>query len=421
MPNDVSREAGPAAWDLLIRNTRLLDRDDPVDIAVRDGLVAAMAGNIGGTSARTIDAAGGLSTPSFNEPHFHLDKVLSRHLHGAVSFHEAFARARDVKKQFTAGDVEERACRALDLALAQGTARMRAHVDVDFATGTVSMEGILAARERYRGAIDLQVIAFPQEGIVTDPEAPDLLREAVAMGAEFIGGLPEFEASVEDQKVHVDTIFDLAEECDVGLDIHCDYTDTPDLRTLEMVTDVTRERGMQGRVFAGHCNALSLYSDDHARAVIDKVVESDIQVAVLPIANLQMLGGPHRTPMNRGSSRLLEMLDAGLNVAAGADNMFDIWYRFNCMDPLQTGLIACLSGGMRTDEEVREAFDLVTVRAARYLGAGDTGLAVGAPADLVVHDAATLVELFRDLPGRRLHVRNGRIVGGVEGSFWSAP
>ena len=266
MPNDVSREAGPAAWDLLIRNTRLLDRDDPVDIAVQGGLIAAMAGNIGGTSARTIDAAGGLSTPSFNEPHFHLDKVLSRHLHGAVSFHEAFTRARDVKKQFTAGDVEERACRALDLALAQGTARMRAHVDVDFATGTVSMEGILAARERYRGAIDLQVIAFPQEGIVTDPEAPDLLREAVAMGAEFIGGLPEFEASVEDQKVHVDTIFDLAEECDVGLDIHCDYTDTPDLRTLEMVTDVTRERGMQGRVFAGHCNALSLYSDDHARA-----------------------------------------------------------------------------------------------------------------------------------------------------------
>ena len=418
MPSTTSPAATP--YDLLVRNTRLLDHSGVVDIAIRDGIIAAMAPGISGPSARTIEAEGGLSTSSFAEPHFHLDKVLSRSLHGAVSFHEAFARARDVKTQFTAADVEERACRALDLAVAQGTARMRAHVDVDFATGTVSMEGVLAARERFHDVIDLQVIAFPQEGIVTDPAAPDLLREAVAMGAEFIGGLPEFEASVDDQRTHIKAIFDLAEECGVGLDIHCDYTDTPELKTLEMVAEATLDRGMQGRVFVGHCNALSLYPDDYARSVIDKVIESAIQVAVLPIANLQMLGGPDRTPRNRGSSRLLEMLDAGINVAAGADNMFDIWYRFNRMDPVQTGLIACLSGGMRTDEEVREAFDMVTVRAARYLGARDTGPAVGAPADLVVHSATNLVDIFRDLPGRRLHVRNGRIVGGVEGSFWSA-
>ena len=347
--------------------------------------------------------------------------MLSRRLLGAFSFSEAFSRAREAKSQFTAADVEARASEALHLATAQGIARMRAHVDVDFATGTVSMEGVLAARERYRDAIDMQVIAFPQEGIVADPEAPALLRESIAMGAEYIGGLPEVEASVDDQRQHVSTLFDIAEETGVSLDMHADYTDSPELKTLEMIADETRERGMEGRVFVGHCNALSLYPDDYARAVIDKVLEADIQVAVLPIANLQMLGGPNRTPQNRGSSRILEMLDAGVNVVAGADNMFDIWYRFNRMDPLETGLITCLSGGMRTDEEVREAFNMVTTRAARYLGAGDIDLRVGAPADLVVHSASTLVDLFRNLPGRRLHVRNGRIVGGVDGSVWSAP
>ena len=230
------------------------------------------------------------------------------------------------------------------------------------------MEGVLAARERYGSAIDLQLIAFPQEGIVSDPEAPALLREAIAMGAEYIGGLPEFEASIDDQRHHISTLFDIAEELGVPLDIHSDYTDSPELQTLEMIADVTCERGMQGRVFVGHCNALSLYSDDYARAVIDKILQAEIEVAVLPIANLQMLGGPNRTPQNRGSPRILELLDAGINVVAGSDNMFDIWHRFNRMDPIETGLITCLSGGMRTDEEVREAFNMITVRAARYLG-----------------------------------------------------
>ena len=420
MPDDASDRHDDTLLDLVVRDTRLPDCDDPVDIAVKDGVIAAVAPRIDRPCARVIDAQGGLSTPSFAEPHFHLDKVLSRGLFGAVSFNEAFARARDVKKRFTAADVEARACRALELAVAQGTVRMRAHVDVDFATGTVSMEGVLRARDRFRDTIDLQLVAFPQEGIVSDPEAPALLREAVSMGAGFIGGLPEFEASPDDRKRHLRTLFDIAEEVDVELDIHADYTDSPDLRTLETIADMTCERGMQGRVRVGHCNALALYDDDHARAVIDKVLRADIQVAVLPVANLQMLGGSDRTPRNRGSSRILELLDAGVNVAAGADNMFDIWYRFNRMDPVETGLIACLSGGMRTDEEVREAFDMITVRASRYMGVDDSGLRVGAPADLVVHSASTLVDLFRNLPGRRLHVRRGRIVGGVDGGLWSA-
>lgn len=415
MPNDPSR-----AMDLVIRNASLLDLEGRSDIAVSDGLIAAIAPSLDVEATRTIEAAGGLVTTSFVDPHFHLDKVLSRGHFGAVSYQEGFGKARDVKKHFTVGDVESRVSRALDLAVAQGIGRIRTNVDVDFATRLVSMEGVLRARDRFRGLIDVEIIAFPQEGIVTDPEAPDLLRAALDLGADLVGGLPEFEMSVDDQKTHVRTIFDIAEEKGVAIDFHCDYTDLPQYKTLEMVADMTLERGMQGKVTAGHCCALAVYPDDEAKRVIDKVKAADVSVTVLPIANLEMLGGPGRTPVNRGSSRVKELLDAGVNVSAGGDNMFDIWFRFNRMDPIDTAYITCLSAGMRTDAEVREAFEMTTSRPARMMGLPDRRVAIGCPADLVVHTANNLVDMFRNLPGRRIHIKGGRTVGGVEGSLWTA-
>lgn len=410
----------PMSCDLVVAGARLLDREGTVDIGISGGSIATVAERIDAGAARRIDAAGGLVTPSFIDAHFHLDKVLSRGLFGAVSYQEGFNRARDVKKHFTVADVEERACRALDLAVAQGIGRMRTNVDVDFATKLVSMEGVMRARERFRGLIDIEIIAFPQEGIVTDPEAPALLREAISMGAGLVGGLPEFERSVEDQRTHVREIFDIAEETGVPIDFHCDYTDLPEFRTLEMVADITVERGMQGRVTAGHCCALAVYPDDEAKRVIDKVAAAGVSVTVLPIANLEMLGGSDRTPKSRGSSRVKELLDAGVNVCAAADNMFDIWYRFNRMDPVETAYITCLSAGLRTDEEVREAFEMTTSRPARMMGLTAYGVAEGCAANLVVHAATNIVDMFRNLPGRRIHIKDGRTVGGVEGSLWTA-
>ncbi len=404
--------------NLDIRNARLLDREGCFDISIRNGLVGQIEDASVADVRDAIDACGGLVTQSYVDTHFHLDKVLSRSHFGALSPEEAFARARDVKKHFTAEDVAMRAGKAIELAVAQGIGKLRAHVDVDFATGLVSFEGVLRTRTKYRNLIDIQIVAFPQEGIVTDPEAPALLQEAVSMGADLLGGLPEFEKSVEDQLVHLNTVLDIAAKNDVSVDMHCDYMDRPELKTLEMVADLTIERGMQGLVDVSHCNALSTYPDNEAACVIGKVVEAGINVSVLPVANLQMLGGPQRTPSNRGSSRIKELLDAGVNVAAGADNMYDIWYRFNRMDPIEVGYITCLSGGMKTDGEVREAFNMVTTRGSKVMGGWHEGVTVGAPADLVIHEASSLVDLFRNLPGRRLHIKRGNLIGGVEGRTW---
>lgn len=410
----------PVPLDTIIVNASLLDREGRWDIGIRDGKIAAIGQDVGSTASRRIDARGGLVTPSFVDPHFHLDKVLSRDYVGALSYTEAFARAREAKAHFTVADVEARVSAALDLAVAQGLGTIRSQVDVDFATGLVSLEGVLRAKERFSGMIDVQIVAFPQEGIVTDPKAPDLLREALGMGIRLVGGLPEFEHTVDDQKTHIETILDIAEEFDAKVDMHCDYTDLPQFKTLEMLADMTIERGLHGRVAADHCCALAVYSDDEAARVIDKVRQADIGVIILPIANLQMLGGDGTTPVNRGSSRAKELLAAGVNVSAGADNMYDIWFRFNRMDPVDTAYMTCLSTGMRTDEEVREAFEMTTLRPARQLDLQDYGVDVGCRADLVVHSASSLVDMFRNVPARRYHLKSGVLVGGVEGSTWTA-
>ena len=397
-------------WDLLVHDAVRLDDAAPVSIGIRDGRIEAVAPTLDGHAAARIDARGGLVTPSFVDPHFHIDKVLSRDLLGARGPQEALDRAREAKVHFTVADVEERASTALRLAAAHGIGRLHAQIDVDFATRLVSFEGVMRARDRFAGVVDVTLVAFPQEGIVADPEAPALLREALGMGAAAVGGLPEVEASVEDQRTHVETVLDLAAEFDVGVEMHADYMARAELRTLEMLAEVV----------ASHCNALAVYPDEEATRVIDKVLDADMSVAVLPIANLQMLGGEGRTPRNRGSSRVKELLDAGVNVAAGADNMYDIWYRFNRMDPVELAYMTVHSAGMRLDEEVREGFEMVTTRAARIIGAPVPAVAAGSPADLVVFEATNLVDVLRRLPGRRTHIKAGRPVGGIEGSSWAA-
>lgn len=405
--------------DLIVKNARLSGRDDLVDLAISDGKIQRVDTGIDEPAARVIDANAGLVIPPFVDPHFHLDKVLSRRLLGATSPQEAFARAREVKTHFTAADVEARVSEALRLAVAHGIGLIRTHVDIDSFTGLVSLEGVLAARERFSASIEVEIVAFPQEGLISDPPARDLLVEGLRMGADLVGGLPEFESSVADQRRHLEIVFEIAEQEGVRLDPHIDYLDVPELKTLEMLAEMTIERGMQGRVNAGHCCALATYPDEEAQRVIGKVREAEIKVSVMPMANLQMLGGTGRTPTHRGSSRMAELLDAGVPTAAGSDNMFDIWYRFNRMDPAELALITCLSGGMKTDADVQTAFEMTNIRAAEVLGRGRPVLEPDTVANFVVFDVDNVVDVMRNLPGRRITVREGRVVGGREGSLWA--
>src|SRR5262249_2392302 len=220
---------------------------------------------------------------------------------------DRFARSVAVKRSFTVADVEARACEAFRLALSQGVCTMRAQADVDTIVGLVCVQGLLRARERFRGLLDVQVVAFRQEGLFGDPGAAELLAEAMASGADLVGGLPNYEATEDQQIRHLDSVFDLAERHGVGVDIHIDYDAVPEHRMLEPLAERAIVRGFGGRVLASHCCALETYESDAARRVIDKVREAEIDISIVP-QNFRRAG------RYRGVSRAKELLEAGVNV-----------------------------------------------------------------------------------------------------------
>jgi cytosine deaminase len=391
-----------------------------VAIAVRGGAIEAIGPDVGAPALERLDANGGIALPSFVEPHLHLDKVLTRHLPGAAAatWAEAGATHSRVKSTFTPETVEERASRALELAVSNGVGLIRAHVAVDTAQGLVSLEGVLRARSRWAHAVEIEIVALIEESIVESPELPDLAREALRRGADVIGGIPNFEPDEASRRKHVETLFEIAEERGVPVDAHVDYDADPAQQVLELLADETLHRGFEGRVLASHCCALAAYPPADSERVIEKLRRADITVCISPAANLQHVGSVGRLPVHRGSSRTKELLDAGVNVAAGSDNMNDMWFAFGRLDPVDTAYTAVLSAALQTEGEIASALDMVTTNAARALGRPGRVLAVGAPADIVVLEAATTTDLLRGVAPRRTTIRRGRLVGGTSTERW---
>jgi cytosine deaminase len=411
----------PDVLDLLIENARPNGAGDPVVIAVREGAIEAIGADARAPARERLDAKGGIVLPSFVEPHLHLDKVFTRHLPGAnaATWEEAGAVHSRVKSTFTPETVEERAARALELAVSNGIGLIRAHVAIDTAQGLVALEGVLRARSGWADAVEVEIVALIEESVVASPGLPDLAREALRRGAGVIGGIPNFEPDEASRRRHVETLFEIAEELDVRVDAHVDYDADPAQQVLELLADETLRRGFEGRVLASHCCALAAYAPADSERVIEKLRRADIAVCISPAANLQHVGAVGRLPVHRGSSRTKELLDAGVNVAAGSDNMNDMWFAFGRLDPVETAYTAVLSAALQTEAEIAAALEMVTTRAARALGRPERVLAVGAPADLVVLEAATTTDVLRGIAPRRTTIRRGRIVGGTSTERWA--
>jgi cytosine deaminase len=389
---------------------------DPVAVAIDKSVIHAIGPDAGWlTAAERIDGDGGIILPSFVEPHIHLDKTLTRRFPGASaeSWEEAEVAQRQVKGTFTPEGVESRASRAIELAITNGVGLMRAHVAIDTAQELVGLEGVLRARERWADAIEIEIVALLEESIVEHPELLDQAREAIRRGADVIGGIPIEEQDTHDQLRHLEALFDIAEEFGTPVDAHIDYDADPSQKTLEMLADLTLQRGFEGRVLASHCCALATYPQHESERVIEKVRRAGITVCISPLANLQKVGSIGRLPVHRGSSRTKELLDAGVNVAAGTDNMNDMWFAFGRLDPLETAYVAILSAALRTKAEVAAGLEMVTDRAARALGRTARTIEVGAPADLVVLEAEDFTDLLRGLSSRRLTIKSGKPVGGM--------
>lgn len=345
-----------------------------------------------------VDAAGGLLLPAYIDTHVHLDKVLIRDqlvehdgtLFGAIGAIHAAKRAYDVE------DVRRRAREVIESSVLTGTTRVRSHVDVDTVGGLVPLEGVLAAAHDCADIAEVQAIAFPQEGILRDAGTADLMVAAMENGATVVGGMPHWEVGSDDQREHVRFCFDLAQRFDADVDMHVDESDDGSVRTLAIVVEETERRGWQGRVTAGHVCALSAADDDYAEEVIAGCARAGITVVSNPVTNLVIQGRGDRGLVRRGTTRVRELMSAGVPVAFGQDCVKDGFYPFGRGDLLEVALVSAHAAHLATVEEQHLALAAVTtVPAAAWRLGPAYGVTPGARADLQLYTAASWPEVLR--------------------------
>ncbi|MEG1523397.1 MAG: amidohydrolase family protein [Clostridia bacterium] len=398
---------------LVVQNAKLRSRDTLVDIAIDGGQIVRISEKLPAEADTVIDVKGALVTPSLIDPHIHLDKVnifdvVRKNESGTLK--EAIEIIWDKKKVYTTDDIVTRSEDVLKKALKNGTLNMRSHVDVDTIGGLKPLEGVVALRDKYRHVMDLQIVAFPQEGIVKDPGCDKLMWAAMENGADIVGGMPANENCPDDSLAHVKLCFDIAEKYDADIDMHVDETDDPFYRTLEMIADEALKRGWIGRVTAGHTCALAAYDDHYAAYVIDKVAKAGMHIITNPATNLMLQGRLDKQPIRRGITRVKQLLEAGVNVSFGQDCVKDTFYPFGSADMLQVANLTAHAAQMSLPPEIEKVYDMITDSAAKILHLEGYGMEVGSKANLVVVNAQDARDAIRLTPERLFVIREGKII-----------
>ena len=393
--------------DLIIRNARLRGREEVVDIAVGEGRIQEIGAGLAG-GEREIDAAGGLVTESFANPHLHLDKVYTLERLGSAAleaYHgeqmgaamSAIELAARVKEEYDESWILPNVRRALRLAARYGNTHIRAFADVDTKARLVGVEALIRAREEFRGVVDVQVVAFPQDGVVRDPGAADLVRQAMAAGADVVGGIPWIEYTEADEQAHVEEMFEIAAAHDADVSMLVDDAGDAGLRTLEKMAVKAIETGRVGRCLAHHARAMCLYPEPYFRKL----------VALLQRAGVGVVSDPQTGPLH---ARVKDLLAAGALVALGQDDVADAYYPFGRNNMLEVGFLSSHLLWMTTRPEMERIYDMITVDAARAMNVADFRLAPGNPAHLVVLDAASVYEALWKHEAPRFVVSHGRLL-----------
>jgi cytosine deaminase len=400
--------------DILVKNVALWGSEGVCDLGIAGGrFVSLGSGTACAKAILTLDAEGRMAVPGFVESHIHLDKALISerapvNISGTLT--EAIEILWNIKRNYTVEEIADRASRVLERALENGVSRLRTHVDVDPIGGTRPAEGLIRARDRFRDLIDIQIVAFPQEGIVKSPGTEALMRDVMKAGVDVVGGMPFNEASPADSRRHIEIAFDIAREFNADIDMHVDETDDPMARTLEVLAELTIKNGWQGRVTAGHTCALAGYPRDYADHVIARLQQADVSMIANPATNLMLQGRLDDYPKRRGVTQVKELLAAGVNVACGQDCVHDTFYPFGQNDPLEIAFLLCHASQMSQPAEILTVMDMVTGNGAKALRVPDFQVAAGAVADLVVLDARDAREAFATRSPRRWVIRKGKLI-----------
>jgi cytosine deaminase len=400
------------SYDLLIRHARLHRRQQPVDIAVKDGLFAKIAADLSSVEAtRVVDAEGRLVVPPFIDAHVHLDAVLTvgqPRYNSSGTLLEGIQIWSERKPDLTHEDVKRRALEEIRWEVAQGTLHIRSHVDVCDPNLT-ALRALLEVREEVRDICDLQLVAFPQDGILSFPGGRELLRKALELGCDLVGGIPHYEWTRDMGVEDVHYAFALAKEFNRDIDCHCDETDDPQSRFTEVMAADTIEQSWQGRVTASHCTAMHSYDNAYAFKLLRLLAKAQVNVIANPFDNVVLQGRFDTYPKRRGITRVKELLASGVTVALGHDSIMDPWFPLGRGDMLAAAQLALFLCHMSGYEEIDAVLDLITTNAARVLRIEDRyGIEEGKPADFLILDAPSAFEALRLLPARLYVFKGGR-------------
>jgi cytosine/creatinine deaminase len=398
--------------DLIVRNARRPDDAETVDIGVRGATIVAVEPRLDASAATEIDARGYLVSPPFVDPHFHLDSTLTAGFprwNASGTLHEGIELWGELQEHLAAEGVRERARTYIRWAVSQGILHIRTHVDVCHRS-LLAAEALLEVRDEMRDLVDIQMVAFPQHGFLRFPGAVDLLDRALDMGFDVVGGIPHYEATREEGVESVLRLMERADRRNLLVDMHCDETDDPASRFVEVLARETVRRGMQGRVTGSHLTSMHSIDNPYAGKLVRLIADAGLHVAANPLTNILLQGRFDTYPKRRGVTRVKELLAEGVNVAFGQDCTLDPWYPLGKADMLQVafmGLHICHMSGI---EEIDACFDAVTASGARALGLSGSGLEVGCQANMVVLQAGTPRDAIRLQPPRLRVIRQGSVV-----------
>lgn len=399
-------------FDLIIRNANLTTGQTGFDVGISAGKITAIEKTLAGNFGKEIDASGRLLSPAFCDPHFHMDATLSLgkpRMNVSGTLLEGIALWGELRPVVSKEELVDRALRYCDLAVSQGLLFIRSHVDTSDPK-LVTAEAMLEVREKVAPYIDLQLVAFPQDGYYRAAEGVFALNRALDMGIEIVGGIPHFERTMDEGRQSVEALCRIAADRGLAVDMHCDETDDPMSRHIETLAAQSIRFGLEGRVAGSHLTSMHSMDNYYVSKLIPLMAEAKINVIPNPLINI-MLQGRHDTfPKRRGLTRVRELMEAGLNVSLGQDCTMDPWYSMGSADMLEVAHMGIHVAQMGGIEDKKQIFNAITLNSAKTMGLENYGLDVGCNADLVILQANDVIEALRLKPTRLFVIKSGQVI-----------
>src|ERR1700758_4048712 len=398
--------------DLIFRRANLPDVRTNIDVGIEGQTIAAVAQNLPATATVEVDAKGQLLSPPFVDSHFHLDAALSLglpRLNRSGTLLEGIALWGELKPELTHEAVAARALAYCDMAVAQGLLAIRTHVDV-CDDRLLAVEALLQVKKQVADYLDLQLVAFPQDGLYRSPNAEKNLLRALDLGVDVVGGIPHFERTMADGATSVKRLCEIAVERGLLVDMHCDESDDPQSRHIEILAAETKRLGLGGRVTGSHLTSMHSMDNYYVSKLIPLMVDSGVAAVANPLINITLQGRHDTYPKRRGLTRVPELMASGVPVAFGHDCVMDPWYALGSGDMLEVAHMAVHVGHLTALDAIRACYDAITVNAAKILHLEGYGIAPGCRADLVLLQAADPFEAIRLKANRLLVLRGGKTI-----------